>query len=71
MRACRAWVLSKGATGQLAPEYVLIRAARYLNVAPWELELADGKWVEWALFCEQLDRELEERAVKKVRKRAQ
>jgi hypothetical protein len=71
MRACRAWVLSKGATGRLAPEYVLIRAARYLNVAPWELAQAEGKWVEWALFCEQLDRELEERAVKKARKRAQ
>jgi hypothetical protein len=55
----------------LAPEYVLIRAARYLNVAPWELEREEGKWIEWALFCEQLDRELEERAVKKARKRVQ
>jgi hypothetical protein len=71
MSACRAWVLSKGTIGCLAPEYVLIRAARYLHVAPWELEQADGRWVEWALFCEQLDRELEERAVKRARKRAQ
>lgn len=71
MNACRAWVLSRGAIGRLAPEYVLIRAARYLGVTPWELEQAEGRWLEWALFAEQLDRELEERAVKRARKRAQ
>ena len=69
MRACRAWVLSRGATGKLAPVYVLLRAARYLNVPPWELERADGKWVHWALLAEELERELEERAIKRARRR--
>jgi hypothetical protein len=30
----------------------VIRAARYLGVAPWELNAQPLAWQEWALVCE-------------------
>lgn len=32
--------------------YPLIRAARYLGVAPWELQAQPIAWQEWALMAE-------------------
>jgi hypothetical protein len=37
------------------PEYVLIRAARFLGVAPWDLEMHESKWRDWGLICEKAD----------------
>ena len=37
------------------PEYVLIRASRYLGVAPWILEERESYWRDWALVCEKAD----------------
>jgi hypothetical protein len=34
------------------PEYVLIRASRYLGCTPWELEQQPVSWRDWALLCE-------------------
>ena len=32
--------------------YVLVRAARYLGVAPWDLAAQPALWREWALAAE-------------------
>ena len=55
--------------GRPAPEYIVIRAARYLGVPPWELAQAPGKWLMWALWCEQLEAEQVEREAKRARRR--
>lgn len=35
--------------GALPEWFVLVRAAKYLNVAPWELARQPLYWFEWAL----------------------
>jgi hypothetical protein len=35
--------------------YPLIRAARYLGVAPWELQAQPIAWQDWALMVENAD----------------
>lgn len=37
--------------------YPLIRAARYLGVAPWELLRQPRVWQEWAHICEAAENE--------------
>lgn len=69
MSEVRRWVLTEGTYGRPAPEYILIRAARYLGVAPWELARQDARWTAWALFVEGLEAEQLERAQKKARRR--
>jgi hypothetical protein len=41
--------------GECPLEYRLIRAARYLGVAPWDLAKRPTYWQEWALICEKAD----------------
>lgn len=41
--------------GDLPDWYVLIRAARYFNVAPWELAAQPIIWVEYALSAEKAE----------------
>lgn len=42
------------------PEWFrLLRAARYLGVAPWELLRQPLYWQEWALTAEAVDAEVE------------
>jgi hypothetical protein len=40
-------------------EYVLIRAARYLGVAPWDLEERPSFWESWALVSQNAETEAE------------
>lgn len=43
--------------GALPEWYPLIRAARYLQVAPWELAAQPLTWMEWALVAESAEDE--------------
>lgn len=49
--------------------YPLIKAARYLMVAPWDLAERGNCWQEWAFVCEsaetQAQNEIQRRAMKK------
>jgi hypothetical protein len=45
-------------------EYLLIRAARYLGVAPWDLEDRAILWRNLALACESAEHEAEAEALK-------
>jgi hypothetical protein len=50
-----------------APDwYFVVRAARYLGVAPWELMKQSALWMKWALMAEhaehEAERQLQERA---------
>lgn len=38
--------------GRCPDWYRLVRAARYLGVAPWELAGQPSVWMEWALCAE-------------------
>lgn len=40
--------MSKGALGHCPPTYDLIRAAKYLGVAPWDLARQHHAWLELA-----------------------
>lgn len=44
-----------GQAGSYPAEYRLIRAARYLGVAPWELAAQCDAWVNWAICFEQAE----------------
>lgn len=48
--------------GPLPDWYVLIRAARYLGVTPWELDAQPTIWREWALAAEGAEDEAREAA---------
>ena len=41
-----------GDAGQLPDWYVLLRAAKYLGVPPWELAEKPTYWMHWALIAE-------------------
>lgn len=43
--------------GALPDWYILLRAARYLQVAPWELAAQPSAWMEWALAAESAEDE--------------
>ncbi len=43
--------------GALPDWYTLLRAARYLQVAPWELAARPMQWMEWALMSESAENE--------------
>lgn len=50
------------------PEYVLIRAARYLKVKPWELKKKPTYWRDWALTCESVDAQVEKALIERSRR---
>lgn len=43
--------------GALPEWYVLLRAARYLQVAPWDLAARPTTWMDWALMAESAENE--------------
>lgn len=47
--------MTDGATGVLPDWYVVIRAARYLGVAPWDLVPQSSLWLGWALASERAE----------------
>lgn len=53
--------------GELPDWYPLLRAAKYLRVAPWELLDQAAVWQHWALLAERVEsevqRELQDREV--------
>ncbi|MBI4496316.1 MAG: hypothetical protein HY689_00220 [Chloroflexi bacterium] len=49
--------------------YVLLRAARYLGVAPWDLLEQSAVWQEWALMAESAEAHAQDEAVKRARAR--
>ena len=48
-----------GAMGEMQDWYRLIRAARYLHVAPWDLADRSILWMKWALSAESIDSAVE------------
>ena len=52
-----------GALGEVPDWYLLLRAARYLRVPPWELARRPIGWREMALVAERADAILAERSV--------
>ena len=49
--------------------YPLIRAARYLGVAPWELLEQQSAWMEYALMAESAEREAEAMVARQSREK--
>lgn len=47
--------------GALPDWYVVVRAAKYLGVPPWELAEKPTYWLEWALTAMGIDGESEKR----------
>ena len=45
----------------------MIRAARYLGVAPWELAERPSYWRNWALACENAENWAESEMIKRER----
>lgn len=52
-------------------EYLLIRAARFLKVAPWELAKQPKAWMDWALCFELADFRAEQIAAEIARLKAE
>lgn len=42
------FLATRGAMGHMPNWYRVIRAARYLGVAPWDLLKQPYAWIEWA-----------------------
>ncbi len=55
--------------GALPEWYPLIRAARYLQVAPWELAARPSLWMDWALMAESAENEAQAVLAKTRKKR--
>ena len=53
--------------GALPDWYPLLRAARYLQVAPWELAARPIVWVDWALMAESAENEAQAIMAKQAR----
>ena len=54
------YLISNGALGDVPDEYRLFRAARLLNVPPWELAQQSPVWMEWALLFESAEAKAQE-----------
>lgn len=52
--------MSHGLSADYPEEYILMRAAKYLQTTPWELEKQNLKWKYWALLTETVEKEVEE-----------
>lgn len=65
------WLVYGGASGEAPDYYFVIRAAKYLGVAPWELLEQHPLWQDWAFVCQsaenEAERTLHERAMRKAR----
>ena len=55
----------------MPPEYILMRAARWMNVAPWDAAEQPASWVSWAIEFEQAEKEAEIEANKKAQRDAE
>lgn len=55
--------------GAMSDWYRLIRAAKYLGVAPWELARQPAAWMNLALAAEGIDRDVEAELIARQRKR--
>lgn len=51
------------------PTYSLIRAAKYLGVAPWELAERSIAWRDWALEAEAAEAKAQEQVHRQARDR--
>lgn len=58
--AIQRYLLTEGALGALPDWYALIRAARYLNVAPWELLKQPYFWQRIAITAERIENHVQE-----------
>jgi hypothetical protein len=56
--------------GYCPPWYTIIRAAKYMGVAPWELIDQPKCWAEWALAAESAEVEARNRAERRQAGRA-
>lgn len=69
MQELKKFLVSGGRYGSMPDYYPLIKAARYLMVAPWDLAERGNCWQEWAFVCEsaetQAQNEIQRRAMKK------
>ena len=54
--------------GTMPEWYPLIRAARYLGVAPWKLLEQQSAWVDFALIAESAENEAQAMIAKQGRK---
>ena len=52
-------------TGDLPDWYMLLRAARYLGVAPWDLAAQPAHWFQWALQAERAEVEARTKKAKR------
>jgi hypothetical protein len=65
------WIVTNGETGEAPPDEIwLIHAARYLGVAPWELERQPLYWLKYAELAELIERRTPEIAAKIEQQRA-
>lgn len=55
MKALRRWIATEGAMGAVPQWYLLVRAARYLKVPPWDLATKPVWWMNVALAAEQAE----------------
>ena len=56
----RRYLATDGGMGALPDYYSLLRAARYLGVAPWDLLEQSSLWQTWALTAEAAEGEAAE-----------
>lgn len=61
MKALRRYLASEGLVGSVPPWYTLIKAARYLRVAPWDLAVRPVWWVHVALASQAAEANAAER----------
>ncbi|GIV51036.1 MAG: hypothetical protein KatS3mg038_1557 [Candidatus Kapaibacterium sp.] len=69
LRALRRWLETEGSYGEPPDWYRLIRAAKYLNVPPWELARQAKWWTEIALIAETAEAKAAERKTQQWRSR--
>jgi len=67
-RELRRYLATDGDVGTMPTWYPLLRAARYMGVAPWELMDRPIAWMEWALIAEAAENEAREVMAKKGRR---
>lgn len=60
MSQLKRWLTSEGQVGEVPYWYLVLRAARYLRVAPWELAEMPVYWLYLALESEAAEGKAEE-----------
>lgn len=61
--------MTAGQVGEPPEWYLLIRAARYLGVPPWELATRSTIWRDWALVAESAERWAEAEALRRAQRK--